>query len=75
MSHDQLRALMEHAEEAGCVNLSAFSQTVTELELDDEEVAALYEQLEEHGVELTDDCSIPDVDETHFSTSPPSRRR
>ena len=38
MSHDQLRALMEHAEEAGCVNLSAFSQTVTELELDDEEV-------------------------------------
>ena len=46
MSHDQLRALMEHAEEAGCVNLSSFTQAVTELELDDEEVAALYEQLE-----------------------------
>ena len=58
---------MEHAEEAGCVNLSAFTQAVTELELDDEEVAALYEQLEERGIELTDDCSLPDVTETHFS--------
>src|ERR1043166_5022438 len=67
MSHDQLRALMEHAEEVGCVNLSAFSQTVTELELDEEEVASLYEQLDERGIELTDDCSLPDVSETHFS--------
>jgi RNA polymerase primary sigma factor len=67
MSHDTLRALMEHADEAGCVNLSSFTQAVTELELDDEEVSALYEQLEERGIELTDDCSLPDVAETHFS--------
>ena len=67
MSHDQLRALMEHAEEAGCVNLSAFSQTVIELELDDEEVASFLEQLEERGIELSDDCGLPDVTETHFS--------
>jgi len=67
MSHDQLRTLLEHAEEAGCVNLSAFTQAVTELELDDEEVSALYEQFEERGIELTDDCSLPDVTETHFS--------
>src|SRR5881227_1096771 len=67
MTHDQLRALMEHAEEAGCVNLSSFTQAVTELDLDDEEVTALYEQLEERGIELTDDCSLPDVTETHFS--------
>src|SRR3954469_7203719 len=67
MSHDQLRALMERAEEAGCVNLSAFTQAVTELELDDEEVAALYDQFEERGIELTDDCSLPDVTETHSS--------
>ncbi len=67
MSHDQLRALMEHSEEAGCVNLSAFTQLLTELEIDDEEVQAIYEQLEERGVELTDDCSLPDPEETHFS--------
>jgi RNA polymerase primary sigma factor len=58
---------MEHAEEAGCINLSAFSQTVTELELDEEEVASFYEQLEERGIDLTDDCSLPDINETHFT--------
>jgi RNA polymerase primary sigma factor len=67
MSHDQLRALMEHGEEAGCVNLSAFTQVLTELELEDEEVAALYEHLEAHGIEITDDCGLPDVTETHFT--------
>jgi RNA polymerase primary sigma factor len=67
MSHDQLRALMEHAEEAGCINLFAFTQAVTELELDDEEVSSFFEQFEERGIELTDDCSLPDVTETHFS--------
>src|SRR3954447_23127714 len=67
MSHEQLRALMEHAEEVGCVNLSAFTQVLAELELDDEEVASLYDTLEERGIELTDDCSLPDVAETHYS--------
>jgi RNA polymerase primary sigma factor len=67
MSHDQLRALMEHAEEAGCVNLSAFTQVLTELDLDEEEVSSLYEHFEERRIELTDDCSLPDVAETHFS--------
>jgi RNA polymerase primary sigma factor len=67
MSHDQLRALMEHAEESGCVNLSALTQVLNELELEDEEVSALYEHLEERGIELTDDCSLPDVAETHYS--------
>jgi RNA polymerase primary sigma factor len=67
MSHDQLRALMEHAEEAGCVNLSAFTQVLTELDLDDEVVSSLYEHIDERGIELTDDCSLPEVAETHFS--------
>jgi RNA polymerase primary sigma factor len=66
-THDQLRALMEHAEESGCVNLSALTQVLNELELEDEEVSSLYEQLEERGIELTDDCSLPDVAETHYS--------
>jgi RNA polymerase primary sigma factor len=67
MSHDQLRALLEHADEAGCINLSAFTQLLTELELDDEEVSSLYEQIDERRIELTDDCSLPDVPETHYS--------
>jgi RNA polymerase primary sigma factor len=67
MSHDQLRALMEHAEEAGCINLSAFTQLLTELDLDEEEASALYEEIDGRGIELTDDCSLPNVEETHFS--------
>src|SRR5579859_713085 len=67
VSRDQLRTLMEHSHDAGCVNLSAFTRLLTELELDDEEVSALYEELEARGVELTDDCSLPDLEETHFS--------
>ena len=67
MSHDQLRALIEHGDEHGCVNLSAFTQVVTELELDEEEVSSLYEQFDERGIELTDDCGLPDVEATHYS--------
>jgi RNA polymerase primary sigma factor len=56
MSQEQLQALMERGEEEGCVNLSAFSELIQALELDDDEVAGLYEQLEERGIELSDDC-------------------
>jgi RNA polymerase primary sigma factor len=66
MSHEQLRALMEHGEELGCVNLSAFMGLVHELELDDDDVAALHEKLEEKGIELTDDCAVPDIEETTY---------
>jgi hypothetical protein len=55
MSHDQLRSLMEHGEEMGCINMSAFNALVQELELDDEELNGLYEQIEGRGIELTDD--------------------
>src|SRR5437868_9312566 len=56
MSQEQLAALMERGEEEGCVNLSAFSELVQALELDEDEVSGLYEQLEERGIDLTDDC-------------------
>jgi RNA polymerase primary sigma factor len=57
MSQDQLKALIEQGEERGCVNLSTFSELVQELEIGDDDLAALYEQLEERHIELTDDCS------------------
>ncbi|HEV7132601.1 MAG TPA: sigma-70 family RNA polymerase sigma factor [Gaiellaceae bacterium] len=67
MSHDQLRALMEHGEEVGCVNMTAFTTLVQELELDDEEVGALYERLDEHGIEISDDCGLPDLEATTYA--------
>jgi RNA polymerase primary sigma factor len=64
-----LRKLMEHAEEMGCINMSAFTTLVQDLELDDDELTGLYEQIEERGIELTDDCSLPEVEEATYVNS------
>jgi RNA polymerase primary sigma factor len=60
---------MEHAEEMGCINMSAFTTLVQDLELDDEELTGLYEQIEERGIELTDDCSLPEAEEATYVNS------
>jgi RNA polymerase primary sigma factor len=53
---DRLTALIDRAEEQGCVNLSQFNELIHELDLDDDELAQVYEQLDERGIELSDDC-------------------
>jgi RNA polymerase primary sigma factor len=65
-AEQQLRALMEHGEEIGCINMSAFTQLVQELELDDDELNGLYEQIEQSGIDLTDDCSLPEAEEATY---------
>jgi RNA polymerase primary sigma factor len=65
-AEQQLRALMEHGEEIGCINMSAFTQLVQELELDDDELNGLYEQIELRGIDLTDDCSLPEAEEATY---------
>ena len=52
----RLDALIERGEDKGCVNLSDFSDLVSELDLPEEENQALHDRLEARGVELTDDC-------------------
>jgi RNA polymerase primary sigma factor len=69
MSYDHLRILMEHGEEMGCINMSAFTALVQELDLDDDELNGLYEQIEERGIELTDDCGLPEVQEPTYVNS------
>ncbi|MDX6518498.1 MAG: polymerase primary sigma factor [Gaiellaceae bacterium] len=54
MADERVSALLERGEEEGCINLSAFSDLAQEL--DDEETDALLHQIEERGIELTDDC-------------------
>ena len=66
MSYDHLRVLMEHGEEIGCINMSAFTVLVQELELDEDELNGLYEQIETRGIELTDDCALPEVHEATY---------
>ena len=59
MSQDQIASLFDQGEEQGCVNLSFLNEIVTELELDEQEIERLYDQLEERGIDITDDCRRP----------------
>ncbi len=63
---DRLTALIDQAEEQGCVNLSQFSELLQELELDEDELARVYEQLEERGIELSDDCGHVHDEDGHL---------
>jgi RNA polymerase primary sigma factor len=51
-----LETLLARSQDDDCVNLSQFNQLVASEELDDEEIGRLYEQLEERGIEVSDDC-------------------
>ena len=59
MTQEQISSLFDQGEEQGCVNLSYLNEVVTELELDEEEIERLYEQLDERGIDVTDDCRRP----------------
>jgi RNA polymerase primary sigma factor len=54
--------LLDRGEEQGCLNLSQFSEYLQEADLGDDEVEALYGQLEERHIELTDDCARTNVE-------------
>ena len=54
---DVIGPLLEAGESAGCINLSEFSAAVQELDLEEDELEKLYAELDERGIELTDDCS------------------
>ena len=66
MSTEQIQALIARGEEEGCLNLSAFCEFVQEHELDEEEVEALYAELDERGIELTDDCAKERADDAVY---------
>jgi RNA polymerase primary sigma factor len=56
MSRETLAPLLEAGEEAGCLDLSVFSAAVQDLELDEDELEALYADVDERGITLSDDC-------------------
>jgi len=57
MTHDPIGLLLEHGDDHGCVHLTELREITQRLELDEEDVEALLERFESHGIELTDDCS------------------
>jgi RNA polymerase primary sigma factor len=64
---DQVDALIARSGEQGCVNLSHLNELVQEQELDDEDLRALYEQLEERAIEVSDDCGKEGGDSTYVN--------
>ena len=56
VNRELLGPLLDSGEEAGCLNLSEFSNAVQDLELEDDELEALYAELEERHIVLSDDC-------------------
>src|SRR6186997_2231239 len=56
MSTDPIATLLEHGSETGCVEISELNELADQLELGDDEITSLYEQLEERGVDVRDDC-------------------
>jgi RNA polymerase primary sigma factor len=56
MGTHEITGLIERGEEQGCLNLSELTEFLQETELEEEEVSTFYEQLEERGIDLTDDC-------------------
>ncbi len=49
-------ALIADGEREGCLNLSRVDELVAEHGLEDEDIARLYEQFDERGIEVSDDC-------------------
>ena len=56
MAEDELTALIELGEREGCVELSDVARVAEAMELDDEEVERLYDDIQNRGIELSDDC-------------------
>jgi RNA polymerase primary sigma factor len=53
---ERLETLIEKGEPVGCVNLSEVAEVVQDLGLDDAQAQRLQEQLDERGIDVSDDC-------------------
>jgi RNA polymerase primary sigma factor len=66
MGIDPIASIIEQGDERGCLDLSALSELLGELDLGEEEVEALYRQLDDRGIELTDDCGRADAPQSTY---------
>src|SRR5215213_3804201 len=62
----EFAALISRGEDAGCINLSEFSELVQSLELSDEEAQVVQSQIEAQGIEFSDDCGRDGADPTRY---------
>jgi RNA polymerase primary sigma factor len=57
MTADPIARLIEHGEEHGCIHLTQLNELVQALELEENDIEAVFERIEAAGIELTDDCA------------------
>ena len=62
-----VEALLDRGEEQGCINLTELTNLVQTLDLEEEDVDAVYERIEQRGIDLTDDCGRDAVDATYVN--------
>jgi RNA polymerase primary sigma factor len=56
-SERQIAKLIDGGEEVGCLNLSEVAEIVQALDLEPEEVESIYDRIQSHGIDLSDDCA------------------
>jgi RNA polymerase primary sigma factor len=59
-----LDELLKAGREQGCVDESQLSETVEDLELDDDEIDALRARLQDDGIDVRDDCGLANAPAT-----------
>jgi RNA polymerase primary sigma factor len=62
----QLETLLARGEEHGCIELSEVDEVAQTLELEDDDVQALYEEIERRGIDLRDDCGRQDAPDATY---------
>ena len=66
MTRETLAPILDAGEDAGCLNLSEFSAAVQDLQLEEDELEALYAEVEERGISLTDDCARANANDATY---------
>jgi RNA polymerase primary sigma factor len=56
-TENRIQNLIDRGEEAGCLNLSEVAELVQGLELEPDEVDAIYDRIRGRGIDLSDDCA------------------
>jgi RNA polymerase primary sigma factor len=64
---EPVAALIAEGERQGCLHLSRFNEFVAEHELEEDDIRALYDQLDERGIEVSDDCGRETEESTYVN--------
>jgi len=65
---DRITSLLDQGEEEGCLELPVLEEAFRELELPEEEVHAIYEEIEARGIELNEQCAREEIAAPQYVT-------